>query len=1170
MFLKLGENFSLTPSDVQSESSVLSDPEIHDRFVRFAKELKKVAPKANDFLYFTTRFITAAEASLINEDGSAKLDRQGKPLSAHWEKVGESLKWVCSDPTVEFFSNSNGDVFSEEELIKSHKKWIGTVLAQDHKAQSVDGIRGIILDTYYDRKHKCGVALCALDKKNFPELARKVEAGYLLGVSMGTAVAEAQCLIPTCLKIAKSDREFCEHMRTKTTKELNRNLSPLEISLVVSPADRTAKIRTIFASYQGLKSKYSASDTSQKVQELQTDLKEATEKLAELEDLIKQEETSENSGQINPNLPYGAASGDLNPPNSEPNTQSFPLNVPTRYADIQALLGELQILKSSMTETLKELSNPSNKQEDIMSDTKDMNKSAYHQGGGGVNEPTPGKPKYPKDPMNEQLREKEDKQMVGQSPFPGVGDVDGLHPSPASADDKNELERKKKLLRAEQRQAALKKAKENIMNVKQGYWQGAGGVNEPTPGKVKYPIDPLGGQLREKEDKQMVGQKPFPDVGDVDGLHPSPASAEVKDELQRKKMLARASLKARFVKAANTDGTENVEDSAWQVYLKNEDGGPEKLVFTASVDEISGGRSDVLYDVIATKEFGSKMLEKVRSVGLEKAASIYKKSQAVAGPGAAPGLPPDATGANPMPAMDMAPPAATAEPATEDKGSAGDPKEAALKMAETVRDNASDLLEMVRDLTGSQAEMGELEKGISALPEGQAGDLKAAANMRRDLHDMLVSAGKKALNELKTRHSELKLIAEMSDSDTVKNASINSLIKQSFDEVETALVDANDTLRAYQDYADGVESLHERVKSANEMSSTDKSDSSSANDSNFGLDMAPEILNIDDVNLHDDTAMDLETSPHDEMKEEMDGDFEDEADKEDEIEMSDLDKEMMDVNDTMVDVPAGQPLPPGSKAVDPKMASVDLTTKEGRLAWRAKLAKDLGTSEDATKIKFNPILDEADRLSNGQTKLDTKPSDNLGLVETLPEVNKRMLEVAKAPPKVKKEADRLNQMIVSGAVKKEELDALVAEGLDSEVVKYWKDFYGQADGGKDFAALLTTETMKAKAEEELQAHKVKLARSYDLANEMVRKGLLANTHEAIARQVEESMQWNDAGFDSMKRVVASTSVPTYKQASAMPQVGVIGSGDVYSSVPQVDDFQSELDSLWGSKRNGRY
>ena len=154
-------------------------------------------------------------------------------------------------------------------------------------------------------------------------------------------------------------------------------------------------------------------------------------------------------------------------------------------------------------------------------------------------------------------------------------------------DPSDELDRKKMLARADLEERAMKRnaivqlAKEALES--KSYFQGGGGVNEPTPNKPKYPKDKLNEELREYEDKQMVGQPPFPGVGPVDGLHPSPSSADPKDELKRKEMFARASLRARFVKAANGDGTHNKSKSAWEVFLGD------KLLLTASVDELSGG-----------------------------------------------------------------------------------------------------------------------------------------------------------------------------------------------------------------------------------------------------------------------------------------------------------------------------------------------------------------------------------------------------------------------------------------------------------------------------------------------------------------------------------------------------------------------------------------------------
>ena len=63
-----------------------------------------------------------------------------------------------------------------------------------------------------------------------------------------------------------------------------------------------------------------------------------------------------------------------------------------------------------------------------------------------------------------------------------------------------------------------------------------------------YPVDPLGKEDTDKEDRQMTGAPPFPGVGKVDGLYG--------DDLKEKEKLLRAKLTAKFIKAANIDGSE--------------------------------------------------------------------------------------------------------------------------------------------------------------------------------------------------------------------------------------------------------------------------------------------------------------------------------------------------------------------------------------------------------------------------------------------------------------------------------------------------------------------------------------------------------------------------------------------------------------------------------------
>lgn len=1168
--IKLGELVELTPSNVQSYESVISDAQINERFQKFANTLKRIAPKADDFLYFTSIMLHSAEASLINADGSRKKRADGSLVEAHWDidKKG-SWKWISNDPSVRAYKNNNGDIFPAQELLKAYKDWVGKPLCVDHKSASVDAIRGVILDTYYDRAFHRVIGLCALDKVSYPELARKVSTGYSASVSMGTGVKQAICY--DCGTVASSEPEFCHHMKNKSCYgEINVGLQPIELSIVVNGADPQAKIRTILAAANSINDRLAEteqtltnlSDTDQqaKVQELENVLKEANEKLDEIKDSLSTNKVD---------LPYGQTSGGYADPTDETDENAQNLNIPERYAHNQELLGELSNLKLSIEAKLSNMEKLLLNKEENMTDS--INKEGYFQGGGGVNEPTPGQKKYPVDPLNEKLRAHEDKQMVGQKPFPDVGAVDGLHPSPESVEPKDELERKKMLSRAERRATALKSAKENIANRKEAYYQGGGGVNEPALHQVKYTKDPLNEKLRAHEDKQMVGQKPFPEVGAVDGLHPSPESAEQKDELERKKLLQRASYKAKFVRLANVDGTDNLGASGWRVYEKDEAG--DKLVFTATVDEISGGRSDALFDVVATKDFGKKLLEKISSVGIEKAKSMYKQAQAVTQPGTMPAAPADAGGAGPVPDMSAALAPLDAPSDEKDEGGKGDPKEATMRLAEEARDVTSDLLEAVRKLTGEQAEMGDMEEGLSALPKAASETILPLSKMRRELNASLISAMKKSVAELKDHAEELQLVANVLEDTAPKAQHLKSAIEDAITDAGKTVADAQTLKQAYNKYINGTQGLMKQAEEAEEKSMSGDCDMvNDVADPDEDLGLGGDEL---DLELGDrDTDLDLGLGH--EMHDEEDGDRD-----------TDLDLNLdlgeghdhEDVNDTMVDLPAGTPIPSTAKAVSPTPGALqqgkvayDLSTKEGRAAYRVKLAKDATGKEDsgevqaAEKVPFSDMLDAANRLTDGQTKLEVKPSDELGKVETLPEVNKKMLEVARMPPKVKKEAERLNQLIANGSVNPKDLDALVAQGLDGEVVKYWRQFYGEAGKeGSEFAKMLTSETAKAKQAEEMSVYRTKLARAYELTNEMVKRGLCSEDRHAVSAQVDALMDCNDAGFESLKRIVASHAPKMHKQAS-MPYVGILN--DDAAPVKHSVDLQSELDQAFSTKRFG--
>jgi hypothetical protein len=179
-----------------------------------------------------------------------------------------------------------------------------------------------------------------------------------------------------------------------------------------------------------------------------------------------------------------------------------------------------------------------------------------------------------------------------------------------------------------------------------------------------------------------------------------------------------------------------------------------------------------------------------------------------------------------------------------------------------------------------------------------------------------------------------------------------------------------------------------------------------------------------------------------------------------------------------------------------------------------------------------------------------------------------MMDLAKAPPKVRKEAEAIHKLISEGSLNPADLDALVAEGLDKDAVAYYKKYWAQADGGSEFASELVKEHVKSQLETELNGYRVKLARAYELAYDMVDRGLCSSDRIHVTAQVDEIMKFNDESFESLKRVVARHEPVLRKSAGRLPQVGVIGSGEINTTTASADDDWSQLSAAFAktSKR----
>lgn len=1179
-FIKIGENFEIQQNDIKQSNSVLSelDSSILNDFIKTAAELKRIAPKAKDFLYFTGIMIHSAEASLYDDVGEIKKDAQDNPISAHWdvnEKTG-SWKWVCSDKSIKPMKNNNGDIFPEAELKKAYKLWVGKPLCIDHKSSSVDHIRGVIVDTYYDEKLKRVIGLCALDKINYPDLARKVSTGYSANLSMGTGVSCAVCY--DCGKAARIEAEFCDHMKNKSCYgEINTGLSPIELSIVVNPADPKAKIRHIVAAADSIakyveqkEESFKTSLSANDFNELEKDLEKAQESLNKLKEGLSEFKKEEKNEDENDAGVENMAETDLENTDRNYNMSGrFAEENDLKPSDRKLIFAKLDGLEEKINKFINKMA--SIEKTNNFSEETDManEKKAYFQGGGEGNEPDPKGVKYPKED-SDKIREKEDKHMNLEPS--SLGGADGLAPGDEA--------KKKELLRAAEvqarsirREAALDAAKKTLKN-KEAYFNGGGDVNEPTPGKPKYPKEDSD-KIREKEDKQQVGSPPFPGVGKLDGLY--------NDDLKTKEMLHRATLNARFIKAANPDGTDNVANSGWHVFSKSEAG--EKLILTATVGDIAGDRAEAFYDSIATKAFGSKIISTIKTQGFDKAVKMYKGAQAAPNhlegltPGAQPskeevdaaegysvlhngeypadfvkkyptyraGMKATAQAAPSMPGgapglpVDSGLPPGLPGDKADDKGGNGDP------------------IEQVDSLLGEMDNLtADMKKAVEVLKDEDTSDLSGLApasassvslpEMRKTLNSALQKGAKQALAELEDNKEELQLIKNIyENSNSVSNENsqlVSNIVSAALSDAKTTTANVYKLMSAFVKYARGTDAL---VKKAAEEAKMNKS-AQEAHDPHDWKQTIEDLKKVNPALPAPGTQFPGKVEPKPvpvpgaikPVFEAADG----ETDSNDVVnfEVGD-DGKVKGTADSLADV----------------KASEDLNTPEGRATMRAKIAQK--------GLKFSDMLGKAHPKGSVTVPgLDTKPTGDLAQIEDLEDIHSKVLDIAqKATPKVRTAADQIQKLVVAGKIDPaKDFDGLIAEGLDSAAVSYWKKFYGEAkDGGSQFATELVKNYEGKKSAELESTIRTKVARAYELAHDMADRGMIGGNHEAIKEQVDEILTYNDASFNSLARMVGRQK-PLEKTASHLPVVGyqqesIIGNPGL--TLPGVNQGGSDLKDL---------
>jgi len=1201
---KIGENLTFSVEDcILTPRQALHDRKIAARFIKLAKKLRRIAPKAEDFLYGHAVMMHAAEACLVDQEtGEIVTDNKGNPVTASFEPYKlsngkESVKWKCSKKDLMPYKNANGDIFPESELLKAHRKWIGKPLCKDHKSESVDGIRGIIIDTYYDPKFKRVHVLFALDRKNYGDLARKVETGYANCVSMGTAVGCSICT--ECGNPAATEREYCKCIRSKSNYgEINLDLNPIELSLVVNGADGRARIRNIIASMNTYVQKKQVrieeltadrcvnptelqaiadtiSDMQIKIKGLMyieaenedlgalvgalKELKDDPEMAKELksrimallqsqnqpEELQLAEDTEQIEEKIWPPMRPGPGGPSVSSMSDEDTAQPAPgsLNPSSRLASKKegdkqgAFSKELRLLRSNierMQNSLSELNQKVSKGENNMNSARLRARAkarrAYWLGGGGVNEPTPGKEKYPKEEADK-IRDNEDKQMTGQPLETGS---EGLHPGDAE-----------KLRDAGRDGLNLSKAelKDRAMK-RRAYWLGGGGVNEPSPGKYPYDKDGMAEQVRNNEDKHLQG---IYEMGGKDGTVPG--------DMEIKKKLLRARLRAKFTKVADESGSLRKDASRWDVYAGD------KLVLSATGAEIYGDELGENWDYLSSKEYGKDVIKYIRTDGFDRVVYLLKGAQPPAGPAA--GVDPLAGGADPLAAPEgegVAPEAAPIKEPKEEEGLKGKVDVALGKMEESIEEIRTAVTEGGDKLVDIEVKVDEGvgKDGEEAAPSPMEGVLSSLRNEALEAHALMNESAdelaliSEALEEGSSDRLVRAAIQALEDSDVVFVQAATVLAKKKKDDDEEDEDEKED-----KEKKEDKDKKKEAAKKKDDDDKKKEKDDEEDDDKKDKKEKKAQKLLDDALRIRSENRAALISKADDEPKKcpTCKGvQKECECDAADDAMLADMDEALAE--DCI-----------GDDCFDADDVDFVLESEESVTAARKAAREDL-IAQAADKIlgKYELGLDKAQNATE-KTYFDAHPGGkgtvtelshtktDEAKVETISEIHSIMRDVAESGPRnVREAAMMIQEEMVKGALTVGDLDRLVAEGkVDGAAASYWKKFWSQGPDTGSFGADLSKEFSSRKKEASNKHYEVKLRRAYDLGLQAQEKGMIGSNRNALDTYVDEVMHFDDAAFESTKRIMAGVSGS--KKSGSLPIVGADAATEAMNVTASVEMAQ---------------
>lgn len=1109
-------------------SGILASPHIVERLERHARTVQSLAPKSDDFLYFSIIFLKAAEACLIDDEGNQKTIGSEKA----WGYWDDTHKWHGNTKP---HRNNNGDIFPESELKKAARGWIGMPLCVDHKSDSVDGIRGIILDTHYDEKLKQVVGLCALDRINYPDLARKVETGVVRFGSMGTAVETSVCT--ECQKQAKTAKEYCLHILSKTAwGEINIGLKPMEYSLVVQPAEPGARLLRCFASIKNYKSElesYGLNDVNEFVSNLDIVQADSLDRI--LTSICGPEGCSidqrrnivtafinHNGGLIKSaalsseqaaEVEFAEALAEL-----KAATGKTPEQLPELYAPIFKAFGREFPFQEGFTSpdaTSGDLGAPA-----TINSPKDSEDTADYTGTGG-----------------------DATMMAGVTPpSDSFGETGGVGPeSYAYASEKNKNTNIGTLREEIMNESRLRKRAE--MRRRVAYHQGGADDVEPKgtfkdesaaekkireTGDKQMHLNPknLGGtegmvpgdkEIKEKQKRASDSMKSRVKkhayyFGGSEGVEPSgtyksedyhkywdtdkqmfpnpkslgkpdamaPGDKEIKEKQKRASYNGPA-LKTRFTQRVNLDGTINNAASKFEVFSGD------KLVIATTAGTIYGPKLNKYWEFIKSPEYGKRVVASIRQDGLEKVARLLTRT-AQEMPGALPEeMPADPTmdmGALPAeaPVADL-----SDETAEEPELGGGDPKSSVEEAFAAIEDALAKGQEALSQLSSD----GGVEVNIGDVGGDDAEKLSLSKTILKNLKIALADADQSAdeLALISATYDRYKKLTSKQKKDL--NGVTHLALKDSSEiigETRTLLNMANLVAQSFNKVAEYTESAA-RVAPKAPATVADK--------------LPAKKSSVPATKSGEDTLI--------------------------------------------------------SEALELRRKRREMLVSKAMKAAEKEEKKDMSSAAHdgigQHPTKSNVSTNTAEEVAN------KKPTGNVasGGSSGGPDVKGDAAYTGTASRQL---AEQSSPSINHADDKKKDIEEAV-EDIAEDVVE--KEMKRSASDGV-VTAKVKEAFMQKKIAAEREEYRVKLRRAYDVGMEMQRKKMIAATKSSLNRQVDEIMNFDDAAFEAFKRVVSNMQeVDNIKTSSDLGGLNV-GTSDEGINAKKTSlegsGLKNQLDSLW--------